>query len=96
MDYSDTQVKIRASLNNAGVLVLADSFYSGWRVYVNGQEREILKAIFFRGVALPAGTHIVEFLYRPRSFALGLAVSLATLGAVILVSVAGRFKKERA
>jgi len=96
-DYSDTQVKIRASLNDAGVLVLADSFYPGWRVYVNGQEREILKAnFFFRGVDLPAGTHIVEFLYRPRSFTLGLTVSLATLGAVLLVSVAGRFKKESA
>jgi hypothetical protein len=78
-------------------LVLADSFYPGWRVYVNGQEREILKAnVFFRGVDLPAGTHIVEFLYRPRSFALGLTVSLATLGAVLLVSVAGRFRKESA
>ena len=52
MVYSDTEVKIRAALNAAGVLVLADAFYPGWRVYVNGQEREILKANFFSAESL--------------------------------------------
>ena len=38
----------------------------------------------------------MEFFYRPQSFVWGLVISLATLGAVILISVAGGFKKEGA
>jgi hypothetical protein len=44
---------------------------------------------------LPPGAHRVEFLYRPRSFAVGLGVSLSRLCGVILVSVIPGFKRER-
>ncbi len=78
--YTNHQVTIQASLNGSGVLVLADSFYPGWRVYVNGEEKKILRAnFFFRGVPLSAGEHLVEFRYQPRSFTIGLTISLITL-----------------
>ncbi|MCH6544373.1 MAG: hypothetical protein IH796_00080 [Deltaproteobacteria bacterium] len=38
ISYTNHQVRIRASLNSPGVLVLADSFYPGWHVYVDGEE----------------------------------------------------------
>lgn len=86
--YKDRIVAIRASLNQTGVLVLTDSFYPGWRVYVDGEEREILRAnLFFRGVPLQPGEHDVEFRYEPRSFTLGLYISLAFLAAVSIWSV---------
>ncbi|MBI4490037.1 MAG: YfhO family protein [Deltaproteobacteria bacterium] len=86
--YTNNQVTIRASLNGSGVLVLADSFYPGWRAYVDGKENEILRAnLFFRGVPLPAGEHLVEFRYQPRSFAFGLVLSLTTLAGLVLWSV---------
>jgi len=88
LKYTNSYVAIRASLNNPGVLVLADSFYPGWRVYVDKKEKEILRAnVFFRAVPLSAGEHIVEFRYRPRSFTLGLYISLAFLAAVSIWSV---------
>jgi hypothetical protein len=78
--YENQSVLIHARLASPGVLILADSFYPGWRAYVDGKEKKILRAnFFFRAVALEAGDHWVEFRYRPRSFAVGLAVSLATL-----------------
>jgi hypothetical protein len=81
VDYTNHRVTIQASLNGPGVLVLADAFYPGWRVSVDGQEREILRAnLFFRGVLLEHGTHSVEFRYRPSSFFIGMGISLATLG----------------
>lgn len=45
--YENHKVTIGASLNGSGVLVLADSFYPGWRVYVDGKESKILRANFF-------------------------------------------------
>lgn len=88
INYSNSQVTIRASLDGAGILVLADSFYPGWRAYVDGKEREILRAnFFFRGVPLLAGEHLVEFRYRPLSFKIGLVVSLITLFGMIIGSI---------
>ncbi len=88
MQYGNQTVVIRASLEGAGILVLTDSFYPGWRAYVNGVEQEILRAnYFFRGVALPAGEHIVEFRYEPLSFKIGLAISLLTLALIGAVTL---------
>jgi len=86
--YTDHHVRIRASLNSPGVLVLADSFYPGWHVYVDGEEKEVLRAnLFFRGVPLSPGESLVEFRYEPRSFSIGLAISLATLFGVTVGTV---------
>jgi len=86
--YTDQNVKIRALLNSPGVLVLGDSFYPGWQVYVDGEEAEILRVnLFFRGVALSGGEHRVEFRYNPLSFKIGLGVSLLTLFSIIIGSI---------
>jgi len=85
--YENTTVDIEASLDAPGMLVLADSYYPGWRVFVDDKEGEILRAnLFFRGVRLPPGAHRVEFRYKPRSFRIGLWLSLATLAALALAS----------
>ena len=86
--YANQRVIIKASLNGAGILVLADSFYPGWRVFVNGAEKEILRAnLFFRGVALPAGEHTVDFRYEPRSFIVGCVISLLSLTIIAVVTM---------
>jgi membrane protein YfhO len=86
--YENQTVQLRASLNAAGILVLADSFYPGWHVYVDGKEEEVLRAnLFFRGVKLTAGEHRVEFRYLPQSFRIGAMISLASILGLIVVSV---------
>jgi len=92
--YSNQSVTIRASLNSAGILVLADSFYPGWHVYVDGEEKEVLRAnLFFRGVPLSPGESLVEFRYNPLSFKIGLGVSLLTLFSIIIGSIFVRSRK---
>ena len=86
--YENQRVVIDASLNDAGILVLADSYYPGWKAYVDGKEEKILRAnLFFRAVSLSAGRHTVEFRYEPRSFAIGLAISVGTVIVLIITSV---------
>jgi hypothetical protein len=94
--YTNQRVTIRASLEGSGLLVLADSYFPGWRVYVDGREEKIERVnLFFRGVMLSAGEHVVEFDYVPRSFAVGLAISLATIGGVVFVSLIARRRRAR-
>jgi hypothetical protein len=99
--YENQAVEIHADLNATGILVLADSFYPGWRVYVDGKEERILRAnLFFRAVSLSSGKHRVEFRYEPVSFTLGLVVSLVTLcgivawSLVLLIQNRGRSRTE--
>lgn len=64
----------------AGIVVLTDLAYPGWTASVDGQKAVLLRADgFFRGVAVPAGSHRVVFRYRPVSFYAGAAISLASL-----------------
>jgi hypothetical protein len=94
--YENARVTIRASLDAAGILVLADSFYPGWNAYVDGKREGILRAnLFFRAVALPAGEHTVEFRYEPMSFKIGLVISVTTIFALIVTTVIGVLRKRR-
>jgi LPXTG-motif cell wall-anchored protein len=61
-------------------LVLNDSDYPGWKVYVDGRRSHWITANYlFRGVLLSHGKHIVSFAYEPASFTIGAAISGAAL-----------------
>jgi hypothetical protein len=78
-------VTIRASLEEPGYLILADTWYPGWHVTVDGEPDQTLRANHaFRAVQLDAGEHFVEMRYHPRSVVVGRAVSLMTLVVVTL------------
>jgi hypothetical protein len=71
-----------------GVVLLADAWFPGWRVEVDGAEAEPLRAWgFLRAVRVPAGEHLVRWRYEPRSFVLGAAISLFALF-VLLITLA--------
>ena len=86
--YENNTVTIATATNGESILVLADSFYPGWKAYVDGTESAIFRANhFYRAVRLPGGIHQVEFHYEPRSFMIGAMISLATLVLMILISI---------
>jgi len=83
--YSPNTIKLEVALDQDGYLVLSDTYYPGWRAYVDGKEKEILRANYaFRAVPLKSGQHTVLFKYDPLSFKMGLAISLVTWGTIIL------------
>jgi hypothetical protein len=62
-------------------LVLADNWYPGWEVSVNGKARPLLKANHtLRAVVLDAGDNVVEMTFRPASLAFGVLLLAATVG----------------
>jgi len=73
-------VTLVAEGSQPGVLVLTDSYYPGWRAWVDGRPVEIrLVNRAFRGIAVSSGRHNVELRYEPASFRVGLFVSLTAL-----------------
>ncbi|AEI68594.1 YfhO family protein [Corallococcus macrosporus] len=59
-------------------LIVSDSHYPGWHATVDGQEVPLHRAnVSLRAVRVSQGPHTVRFEYRPLSFRVGLALSLA-------------------
>ncbi len=80
-------------------LLMADVWYPGWKVFVDGAERPLRRADYvFRAVRVDPGEHTVRFVFRPRFWALGLGITLAVLfgmaAAVLLASALGRRRQR--
>lgn len=68
----------------AGWLVLAESWYPGWTASLDGRDVPLVRAnINQKAVAIPAGTHRVAFVLRPRSLVRGAIVSALALGCLL-------------
>ncbi len=65
------------------LVVLADTWYPGWRASVDGQPAKVLPAdVLFRGVFVGPGEHEVRMVFKPASFRWGVAASLCALAAL--------------
>lgn len=104
--YTINEVLIDVEMTGEGWLVLADSYFPGWKAYVRplgaGENEELEVPIYradgnFRAVHLSGGAHTVRFKYAPRSFQLGLFGSFIA-GVVTCLLAAnwlwGRFYRE--
>jgi hypothetical protein len=82
--------------SGGGYLVVLDTFYPGWRAFVNGKERRILRANgLFKAVFLEPGSHKVALAYRPSAFVWGLGISLLSLLLVVIGLWRRRPKSEK-
>ena len=89
LTYQPEHVVVSATLAAPGYLVLSDTYYPGWRATVDGAAVPIERANFMlRAVAVPEGTHRIEFTYRPTHLDVGLLISGGTLGVIALGLVA--------
>ena len=71
-----------------GYLVLTDTFYPGWKAYLDGKETAVLRGNYlFRAVQVPAGQHSVVYRYEPISFALGLACFLLFIAGLAMAAI---------
>jgi hypothetical protein len=80
-----TRVVLRVDAPQPGWLVLADTFFPGWRATIDGHRAPIHAAnVAFRAVKVPAGPHEVEFRYVP-----GREIAGAWISGIVLLSALG-------
>jgi hypothetical protein len=80
LSYTSQEVTIDALVERPALLMLNDSDYPGWKVYVDERPSHWITANYlFRGVLLRPGRHLVRFSYEPASFTAGAAISGAGL-----------------
>lgn len=88
VSYLPKKVVIDVSAREDGVLVLLDSYYPGWNVYVDGAKARVLKADYlFRAVLLKKGDHSVIMKFEPGWLKKYYMVAAAVSAGVIFISV---------
>ncbi|UCG50947.1 MAG: hypothetical protein JSW58_12200 [Candidatus Latescibacterota bacterium] len=84
--YGFNEIRIDANLPNPAILMLSEVFYPRWKVLVDGEAGEIIKANYIlRAVALPEGQHEIVFRYDTSLLRKGLFLSVAAFGAMLLI-----------
>ncbi len=84
IDYRPNSVTVKARIEQDGFLVLSDTYFPGWRVFVDGKEDKIYRTDYLiRSVYLPRGSYEVKFVYDPLPFRVGLLISLVSVLSII-------------
>jgi hypothetical protein len=82
------------STTEEGIFVVTDTFYPGWRVYVDNTEQPLLQINHaFRGVKITKGTHEVRFVYDSSTVTKGFILSAVGLFLFILNLIIPKWKK---
>jgi len=81
---SPQRVELDVKLESPGLVVLADIYYPGWELTIDGVPAPIeLVNRAMRGAAVREGRHHLVYTYAPRSFRIGLILSAVGLAATL-------------
>ncbi len=89
-EYTSDRIKVSCRSPGPGFLVLSDQYFPGWRAWRDRDEKEIeiyQADIALRAVAIEAGESLITFRYMPWSFRIGLFAALASILAMITLSI---------
>jgi uncharacterized membrane protein YfhO len=78
--------------DSPGFLFVDENFFPGWKALLDRKATRVWKADYtFRAIYAEPGGHIVDFVYQPWAFRMGVWTSLATLACIIVAFVCSRF-----
>jgi hypothetical protein len=81
---SNNRLKLLVRTKEKGFFVLSDTYFLGWKVFINGKEGKIYRANYnFRAIPLNAGEYEIQFFYNPIVFKIGIMISLLTLFGIV-------------
>jgi hypothetical protein len=74
--------------SGSSLLVISEAFYPGWHARIDGRDTSIIAVDgLVQGVLVPSGRHLVELRYLPKSFLVGLALTLLAIALLLVLRV---------
>jgi hypothetical protein len=96
MDRGPNHLDFKVDTPVEGYLVVSEMWMPGWVAEVSGARQDVLQANYtFRAVYVPAGSHDIHMVYRPRAWRIGLAVTLSTLAVLVVWAVVAWSRRSR-
>ncbi len=84
---------LEVTLDSPGLVILSDVYYPGWQLTIDDEPAPIYRVNgAMRGALVPAGPHRLVYTYSPRSFQVGLMVSIAGSAAWLLMGLFCAFR----
>lgn len=81
-------IELQVSLNSQAILLVNDTWDRGWKAWVNGQPTTIMRANHaFKALLLPEGISRVRLEYVPPGFGVGVALTIVSLLALVLLAL---------
>ena len=88
LSYDPKRIVIETDAETSTVLLLNDKYHLAWKVTVDGQSAELLRANYLmRGVHLPSGKHKVEFRFEPEQGSIKVSFAGFGLGALAFLGL---------
>jgi hypothetical protein len=79
---------LEVRLDSPGLVVLADVYYPGWELAIDGNPAPIYRVNgSMRGAAVSSGAHRLVYTYAPGSFRIGRLVSIAGVSALLILGL---------
>jgi hypothetical protein len=74
---NNEEVALRIETSSEGILILTDTYYPGWKCYVNEVETPIYRANYcMRAIIIPSGKSEVIFRFEPAIFSAGVNINI--------------------
>lgn len=78
--YSANKITVKLNPQDRGELILSEIFYPGWESDVDGKKVTVQKKFeILRSINIEKGSKEAVFIYSPKSFKIGLAITLLTI-----------------
>lgn len=95
VSYEPERIEVRVSADRDCYLFFQDTYYPGWRAYVDGSEAEIFMTdVGTRALEVASGDHRVVMKFRPSNFWIGLGLSCLGLVLGTVYAAKGRFHRR--
>jgi hypothetical protein len=79
-EYTDNRMVYSVTTEENTILLVSEIWYPAWKAKIDGSSTEVLRANYcFRAVAVPQGTHMIEFYYESEAFIRGAWITIGTL-----------------
>ena len=86
--YTPAAFTLKARAEVPSVLLVNDKYDLDWKAFVDGRPAALMRANYImRGVMVPAGSHTVEFRFRPSIGALYVTISAYAVGVLFLAAL---------
>ncbi len=94
VEYRPGKLKYEANTQNDRVAVFSEIYYPiGWNAYIDGKSVDHFRVNYvLRAAIIPAGKHIIEFKFEPKSVSVGQKIGLASSILVVLLILGGLTK----
>lgn len=87
LSYQPNRLEYKYHTAKPGFIVFSEIYYpKGWKAYIDGKETPYMCADYvLRAMAVPAGTHSIQFVFHPHTYHQG--ESIALFGSILMLLI---------